>query len=177
MDSHEKKPIKIKIQKKDLLSAEAIININIMFLINARKGVKNKKGEKAIYELHGKTHKQMKKYIKNLPSDHRSNITQINIDFPTKTYIYNQCAYYFRAYSRSQIFLDANHRTGFFSLALILRKKGIIINADVEDIVGLTEYIRGMGWLKMGELGVNLKEKDDEYHYLVKWFTEKLEFR
>jgi len=146
-----------------------------MFLINSRKGVKNRKGEKTIYELHGKTHRQMKKYIKELPSEYRNNITRINIDFPINTDIYRQCAYYFRAYSRSQIFLDANHRTGFFSLALILKRKGIIINADVEDIIGLTEYIRGMGWLKMGQLGVNLKEKDDEFHYLVKWFVKKLE--
>ena len=119
----------------------------------------------------------MQKYIMELPEDSVEYLQKILDNFPEDEDIYNQSAYYFRAFSRGQIFLDANHRTGYFSLANILKKKRIIINADLDEVIGLTEYIKAKGWLKQTNMNVNLIEKDEEYYTLLKWFEDKLELR
>jgi len=119
----------------------------------------------------------MKKYILEPPKELTDFIIKIRLNFPENADIYNQCAYYFRAFSRSQLFYDANHRTGYFSLSQVLNKKGIMINADLNEIIGLTEYIKAQGWIKQTDMMVNLTEKDEEYHALVDWFGEKLELR
>ena len=116
----------------------------------------------------------MKKYILNLPVEDPNKILW---NFPEKSNIFHQCAYYFRAFSRSQIFLDANHRTGFFSLLAILKKKGMDIDADADDIISMTEYVKAQGWLALPDMDVSLKEKDEEYEFLVDWFKERLQFR
>jgi len=122
------------------------------------------------------SYNQMRKYICNLPQEKIGFIEKIMDNFPEKATIYEQCAYYFRAFSRGQIFLDGNHRTGYFSLQNILNRKGIIIIADLNEITGLTEYIKDQGWYKMGQVMVNLKEKDEEYYVLLDWFKERLDF-
>jgi hypothetical protein len=45
------------------------------------------------------------------------------------------------------------------------------------DIQCLVEYIKGQGWFKQCDISVNLKEKDEEFLVLKKWFEEKLNFR
>ena len=120
------------------------------------------------------SHSQMKKYILDLTVE---DLNKILWNFPEKSNIFHQCAYYFRAFSRSQIFLDANHRTGYFSLKAILKKKGVNINADADDITSMTEYVKGQGWLALPDMDVSLKEKDEEYKFLVDWFKERLQLR
>ena len=164
----------IKIRKKDLPTVYAIKQINLTFLMDSKKGVKDSSGTRAVYHLLGRSYNQMKKYIQNLPMERTNSIERILSNFPTRSHIFNQCAYYYRAFSRAQIFPDANHRTGFFSLQYLVRLQGLYIDSDNEEIVGLTEYIRGQGWLKIGDITVRLTEKDDQYKYLVSWFKEKL---
>ena len=41
----------------------------------------------------------------------------------------------------------------------------------------MTEYMKGQGWIKQGEMNVSLTEKDEEYNFLLGFFKEKLEFR
>ena len=167
----------VKIKKSDLPTVYAIKQINLTFLMDSKKGIKDSSGSRAVYHLRGMSYSQMKKYIQNLPAERTNAIERILSDFPIRSHIFNQCAYYYRAFSRTQVFFDANHRTGFFSLANILRKKGILIDPDEHEIISMSEYIRGKGWLKMGDLKVNLKEHDEEYEFLVEWFEEKLKFR
>ena len=178
MDRDEKKIQKIRIQKSELPSVEILKQINLKFLRNAKQGKKDSGGEKTIYHLYQfNSYSQTRKYIVNLPDD-KVDIIRALIDyFPEKSSIYCQCAYYYRAFSRGQIFPDANHRTGFFSLQQLVNQNGLYIDCDNEEVVGLTEYIRGQGWLKMGDITVRLTEKDDEYNYLVDWFKEKLKLR
>ena len=59
----------IKITKDELPTPYAIKQTNLTFLMNAKKGVKNSKGEKTIYHLYGVPVNQMKKYILNLPKE------------------------------------------------------------------------------------------------------------
>ena len=97
--------------------------------------------------------------------------------FPLDINIYGQCAYYFRAFSRGQIFLDANHRTGYFSLTNILRKKGIIINASLSEITAMTEYMKAQGWIKQGEMNVSLTEKVIHLHFFIgscDWYVAEI---
>lgn len=148
-----------------------------MFLMDAKKGVKSSSGESTIYNLNDKSYHQMKDYILNLPSENVTYIERIMMDFPARSSIYDQCAYYLRAFSRAQIFPDANHRTGYFSLVNILKKKGILIDADAGEITALFEYIKGQGWMEQGEMVVNLKDKDAEYNHLKNWFTMRLKLR
>jgi len=163
-----------QISKSCLPSAEAIKQINLMFLMNAKKALKTASGERPIYNLYDKSFHQMKNYILRLPAENVSYIEKIMSNFPEKSSIYDQCAYYMRAFSRAQIFLDANHRTGFFSLANILKKMGIFIAADAMEITALFEYIKGQGWIEQGEMIVNLKQKDEELNFLSRWFRMRL---
>jgi len=169
-----KNAIKYRISKSELLSPRSLKQINLQFLMNAKKGIKNSDGDVTQYILHDMSHSKMKKYILALP---KNDIIKINLNFPEKSDIFNQCAYYFRAFSRGQIFLDANHRTAYFSLKAILKKKGIEINADNAEITAMTEYVKGQGWIKLPIMDVNLKEKDEVYRFLVDWFQEKLKLR
>lgn len=175
--SFRRRRIRRRISKKDLPDPYTIKYINLMFLQNAKRERKSSTGEVTEYLLHGMTFDKMKHYVLDLPEEKISYIQKIIDNFPEKDDIYQQCAYYFRAFSRGQIFLDANHRTGYFSLANILRKNGIKINADLHEIVGLTEYIKAQGWLKQTTMKVNVLEKDEEYYGLLKWFEDKLELR
>lgn len=145
--------------------------------MNAKKGQKDSKGEVTVYNLEDLSYNQMKDRIINLPEEQREYLMKILLNFPENATIFEQCAYYFRAFSRGQIFADANHRTGFFSLGSILKRKGIKICADNDDINSMTEYIKAEGWINLCDMDVNLKEKDEEYEFLVGWFREKLEFR
>ena len=172
-----KSRIKRNILKKDLPDPYTVKYINLMFLQNAKRERKSSTGEVTEYLLHGMNWNQMKRYILNLSEENVSYIQKIMDNFPEDGDIYQQSAYYFRAFSRGQIFLDANHRTGYFSLANILKKNGVKINADIYEIIGLTEYIKAKGWLKQTIMNVNLLEKDEEYYVLVKWFEDKLELR
>jgi prophage maintenance system killer protein len=166
--------IAIRIERKDLPTPYAIKIINKMFLRNAKRQVKNSSGERTIYNMHDKTYKQMGKYILNVSDE---SIQKIINNFPLYVNIYEQCAYYFRAFSRGQIFLDANHRTGYFSLSNILKKKSIIINANLNEITSMTEYMKGQGWIKQGQMNIRLTEKDEEYFFLAEFFKERLELR
>jgi prophage maintenance system killer protein len=166
--------LKYRLSKSDLLSANSIKQANLEFLINAKKGAKNTQGEKTQYLLHDMSFNQMKKYILNLPVD---DLNKILWHFPEKSNLFHQCAYYFRAFSRSQIFLDANHRTGYFTLKIILKKMGIDVTADANDITSMTEYVKAQGWLALPDMDVSLKEKDEEFRFLVDWFEERLQFR
>jgi prophage maintenance system killer protein len=166
--------ITARIERKDLPTPYTIKIINIMFLRNAKRQVKNSSGEQTIYHLHDKTYNQMRKYILNVPDE---GIQKIIDNFPFYENIYEQCAYYFRAFSRGQIFLDGNHRTGFFSLSNILKKKSIIINANLNEIVSMTEYMKAKGWIKQGQMNVRLTQRDEEYIFLVEFFKERLELR
>lgn len=148
-----------------------------MFLMNTKRGVKSSDGEQTIYHLHDMSYNKMKNYILHLPTELIIGIQKIMDNFPENFNIHEQCAYYMRAFSRSQIFLDGNHRTGYFSLVNILKKKGIIIDSDTYEITSLTEYIKGQGWMEQGNTTVNLKEKDDEYYFLADWFEKRLKFR
>lgn len=177
MQKKDNNPIKVKIYRHELPTPYTIKQINLMFLLNAKRGVKSSTGELTVYHLYDRSYNQMKDYILNLPDELVTYIEKIMLNFPDNAPLYNQCAYYFRAFSRGQIFYDANHRTGYFSLATILKKKDIIINARLIEVAQLTEYIKAQGWLKQGEMNVNLNEKDDEYYALVKWFEIKLELR
>ena len=49
--------ISIRIEKKELPTPYTIKIINIMFLRNAKRQVKNSSEEKTIYHLHDKTYK------------------------------------------------------------------------------------------------------------------------
>ncbi len=166
--------INLRIDRKDLPTPYTIKIINKMFLKNAKKEVKNSKGEKTIYNMHDKTYHEMSKYILNVPDE---DIQKVITNFPLSVNIYEQSAYYFRAFSRGQTFLDANHRTGFFSLSNILKKKSIIINANLNEITTMTEYMKGQGWIKQGLMNIRLTEKDEEYVFLTEFFKEKLELR
>lgn len=55
--------------KEDLPSPYAIKCINQEFLKNYVKEKKDEHGEPTFYELHGKTPKEMKKYINDLPEE------------------------------------------------------------------------------------------------------------
>ena len=165
----------IKIKKTELPNVKVIIDINLECLKDSKNIDEEQDEDTPIYCLHGMTYNQMRKYICNLPEEKIVFIEKIMNNFPEKANIYAQCAFYFRAFSRGQIFYDANHRTGYFSLQNILNRKGIIIKADLDEITGLTEYIKGQGWLKMGKIPVNLKEKDEEYYVLRDWFKERLD--
>ena len=104
-------------------------------------------------------------------------IEKIRLNFPDEDDIFEQSAYWYRAFSRGQVFHDANHRTGFFSWKNLLHNRGIEIKADAYEIVCLTEAIKGMGWIQQGEMVVNLREKDDEFMMLKRWFRDRLQFR
>jgi hypothetical protein len=140
---------KIKFYRTNLPNVETLKAINLRFLMDAKNGLKDSKGDVAIYHLFEGSYSQMRKRITDLSSDKVQIIEAINIHFPENTNIYCQCAYYYRAFSRSQIFPDANHRTGYFSLQRMLEIKGLEINADNDEVVGLTEYIRA-GVVKNG---------------------------
>ena len=166
----------IKIYKQDLPGPEVIKQINYSFYQNARKAQKRGYDE-PVYLTHGLTHNQMRKKILTMASEETASLTKFIVCFPSNSNLYSQCAYWYRAFSRSQLFLDANHRTGFFSLQNVLRKKELIIDASNEEITALTYYIKNSGWIKQGEMVVNLKEKDDEYYKLKTWFSDRLKFR
>jgi prophage maintenance system killer protein len=170
-------PINIKLKREDLPSIRSIQSINLAFLDDARREIKDGRGNVTVYILHDMSYHQMKRYILKLPPDREEALRSIMENFPEKTDIYEQCAYYFRGFSRSQIFLDANHRTGYFSLVNLLRRKGLCLDASAYDVTAMTEFIKGQGWLLQGEMTVNLKGKDDEFLYLVDWFKERLQFR
>jgi prophage maintenance system killer protein len=175
MKGDEKKILKKHILKSDLPTVEMLKQINLKFLNNAKQGKKDSCGVETVYHLyHFESYSKTRKHIVGLPQNKVEIIESMIKHFPEKTSIYEQCAYYYRAFSRAQIFPDANHRTGFFSLQYLVRLQGLYIDSDNEEIVGLTEYIRGQGWLKMGDITVRLTEKDDQYKYLVSWFKEKL---
>jgi len=174
MTIHEDGLITEQITKEDLPRAHAIQQINLMFLMNAKRAQRSASGERPIYNLFDRSYHQMKNYILKLPSENVRYIEKIMENFPERSSIYDQCAYYMRAFSRAQIFLDANHRTGFFSLANILKRKSIVIDADAREITALFEFIKGQGWIEQGEMMVTLKEKDDEFRYLSKWFRLRL---
>ena len=177
MRTHDDEIIKELISKTDLPRAKPIQQINLMFMMDAKKGVRSSSGEKPIYNLSDKSFHQMKEYLLKLLAENVGYIEKIMMNFPDKSAIHEQCAYYMRAFSRAQIFPDANHRTGFFSLARILEKKGIVIDADAQEITALFEYIKGQGWMEQGEMMVNLKAKDAEYQHLSNWFRLRLKFR
>jgi prophage maintenance system killer protein len=177
MKMHNGETISERIRKADLPRAKPIQQINLNFMMDAKKAVKSPSGEKPIYNLSDKSYHQMKQYILRLPAENVSYIDKIIMNFPEKSSIYEQCAYYMRAFSRAQIFPDANHRTGYFSLARILAKKGFVIGADAQEITALFEYIKGQGWMEQGEMMVNLKDKDSEYYHLCNWFRMRLKFR
>jgi prophage maintenance system killer protein len=177
MRTHDDDLTNERISKTDLPRAKPIQQINLMFMMDAKKGVRSPSGEKPIYNLSDKSFHQMKMYLLKLPAENVGYIEKIMLNFPEKSAIHEQCAYYMRAFSRAQIFPDANHRTGFFSLARILEKKGINIEADAQEITALFEYIKGQGWMEQGEMMVNLREKDAEYRHLCNWFRLRLKFR
>jgi hypothetical protein len=131
-----KRLLKIQIFKTDLPSVNAIKQINLLILKQSKitekdKGLKSSRGEYMIYNLWGISYGQMKKYILNLPQEKITYLENIKLNFPEKSSIFDQCAYYFRAFSRCQIFKDGNHRTGFFALQNILRKKDIKIDTSL----------------------------------------------
>ena len=167
---------RIKIYKQDLPGPEVVKQINYSFYLNARKA--QKKGfDEPIYLTHNYTHNQMRKKILEMTSEETASLAKFINCFPSNSDIYCQCAYWYRAFSRSQLFPDANHRTGIFSLQNILRKKGVFIDASNDEITALTDYIKNSGWIKQGEMVVNLTEKDDEYKKLKTWFNDKLKLR
>ena len=114
-----KEPIKIKarISKTELPSADTIINININFLIRAKRKKMYKNRKITVYKTHDLSYNQMKKRLLHLHSEDKYKITKINLNFPERSNIYAQCAYYFRAFGKAQIFPDANHRTLYFALS------------------------------------------------------------
>ena len=172
-------PIKIKarISKTELPSADTIINININFLIRAKQKKMDKNRKITVYKTQDLSHNQMKKRLLHLHSEDKYKITKINLNFPKQSNIYAQCAYYFRAFGKAQIFPDANHRTGYFALFQILRKKGLKIEADYDELRGMMEYIRGEEWIEQTEMNIYLKEKDEIYKFLFEWFKKYLVFR
>ena len=153
-----------------------MIQINYAFYQNSRK-VPKKSQEVPIYMTHGLSHSRLKKMILNPEQEEREFIEKIRMNFPDGDDIFEQSAYWYRAFSRGQVFHDANHRTGFFSWKNLLHNKGIEINAESYEIASLTEAIKGMGWIQQGEMVVNLREKDDEYIMLKSWFRDRLQFR
>jgi len=169
--------IKARITKSELPSADTIININLNFLMRAKRKEMDKNKKVAIYNTHDLSFNQLKKHLKNFPSDDKYKITQVNLNFPERTNIYGQCAYYFRAFGKAQIFPDANHRTGYFALSQILKKKGLKIDADYNELRGMMEYMRGEEWIELSEMNIYLKEKDEIYEFLVEWFKKNLVFR
>lgn len=54
---------------------------------------------------------------------------------------------------------------------------GIIINASLDDIVCITNYMKAEGWITQGQMIQNLKEKDEEHRYLLAWFQRVLQLR
>ena len=167
----------IHITKGELPSADTIINININFLLRAKRKEMDRNKKVAIYNTHDLSFNQVKKQLMNFPKDDKYKITQINLNFPERVQIYRQCVYYFRAFSKSQIFPDANHRTGYFALSQILKKKGLIIDAEYDELRGMMEYLRGEEWIEQTEMNIYLKEKDVIYKFLVGWFKKYLVFR
>jgi prophage maintenance system killer protein len=153
-----------------------LIQINYAFYQNSRK-TPGKGVDAPIYLTHGFSHSKLKKMILNPEPEERDFIEKIRLNFPDEDDIFEQSAYWYRAFSRGQVFHDANHRTGFFSWKNILRNKDLEINADAYEIGSLTETIKGMGWIQQGEMVVNLKEKDEEYMMLKMWFKDRLQFR
>ena len=125
--------IKERISKAELPSADTIINININFLIMARQKKRDKNKKVPVYNTHDQSYNQVQKELLHFPSEDKYKITQINLNFPERANIYAQCAYYFRAFGKAQLFPDANHRTGFFALSQILKKKGLVIDADYDE--------------------------------------------
>jgi prophage maintenance system killer protein len=166
--------IKARITKGELPSAETIINININFLVRAKQKKMDKNKKITHYETQDLPYNQVKKQLLNFSADDKYKITQINLNFPERSNIYAQCAYYFRAFGKAQIFPDANHRTGYFALSQILKKKGIKIEADYDELRGMMEYLRGEEWIEQTEMNIYLKEKDEIYRFLVGWFKKNL---
>ena len=169
--------INVRIAKSELPSADTIININLNFLLRAKRKEMDKNKKVAIYNTHDMSYNKVKKLLLNFPSDDKYKITQINLNFPERARIYGQCAYYFRAFSKSQIFPDANHRTGYFGLSQILKKKGLKIEADYDELRGMMEYMRGEEWIEQTEMNIYLKEKDEIYKFLLEWFKKNLVLR
>jgi prophage maintenance system killer protein len=175
--SKQQEKIKARISKTELPSADTVINININFLIRAKQKKMDKNKKITVYKTHDLSYNQVKKQLLHFPAEDKYKITQINLNFPEKANIYAQCAYYFRAFGKAQIFPDANHRTGYFALSQILRKKGLKIDADYDELRGMMEYIRGEEWIEQTEMNVYLKEKDEIFKFLEDWFKNNLVFR
>ena len=169
--------INVRITKSELPSADTIININLNFLLRAKRKEMDKNKKVAIYNTHDMSYNKVKKNLLNFPADDKYKITQINLNFPDRSNIYVQCAYYFRAFSKAQIFPDANHRTGYFALSQILKKKGLKIEADYDELRGMMEYMRGEEWIEQTEMNIYLKDKDKIYKFLVDWFKKNLVLR
>jgi len=93
--------------KQDLPRPYTVKMINLRFLKEFKKSQHTKK-EVPFYELHGKSFKEMERYI--LSPDRDEGIEKINDNLPSGKDIYSQSAYYLRAFSRSQIFEDAKER-------------------------------------------------------------------
>ncbi len=165
----------IRIKKSEIPPPTAVMQVNYMFYLNYKKEVVDSGGSKTVYNLWGEARHHTKKVI--LESEKiRLTIGEINANFPTRSHIYNQCAYYYRAFSKCQIFPDANHRTGYFCIRKILNDKGLRITVEHEEIVQISESIRGKQYIESGDIAVTLKEKDEVYKDLVDWFSQVLKF-
>lgn len=163
------------IYKHELPSPYTVKHINLWFM-KKYKTSKRKRMKKAFYyEMHGKSFKEMKRFI--LDPERDEVIDKINKNFPRQGDVYSQSAYYLRAFSRSQIFLDANHRTGFFSLIEILRPKGYFIDANIDSIQTLGDYLKSHFYIHQGEIVINLKKRDEVYDVILKWLKEHLDLR
>jgi prophage maintenance system killer protein len=167
----------VKIYRSDLPTVYVIKQINLMLLRMSKKGLFNKNKEPMVYHTWGRSYKEMRRYILEPPTQCEEKIIQIRMKFPEDADIFEQCAYYFRAFSKCQIFLDGNHRTGYFSLIEILKKNGLCIKTNIDEINNLSEYIKGKGWIKQCDINVDLKERDDEFFALKEWFEKRLQFR
>jgi len=160
--------------KQDLPRPYTVKMINLRFLKEFKKSQHGKK-EVPFYELHGKTFKEMERYI--MSPDRDEGIEKINENLPSGKDIYSQSAYYLRAFSRSQIFEDANHRTGLFCLRQVVKIRGYELKASVEDVQQLGDYLKSHFYIHQGEIMVNLKEKDDVYDVIYDWIKPRLDLR
>ena len=175
--SPQKKSLgRIKISIHELPSLYVIKNVNYRLLNEAKRGLTNKDGEPMIYETWGKTFDDTKKIILNPSPDCQKKFIDIRKHFPVRAYIFSQCAYYFRAFSKCQLFPDGNHRTGYFSLLQIMKKKNLRLKAGLVEINQLSVYLKNMGIMEC-DINVNLIEKDEVYKYLREWFEQELDFR
>ena len=161
------------IYKYELPTPYTVKLINLRFLDDYVMGIKRNKKDVHVYELHGMTYKQMRRNI--LSPDKDELIERINSNFPTGGDIYSQSAYYFRAFSRSQIFYDANHRTGYFCLWQLIHHKGYELKATIDDVQMLGTYLKNFSYVNQGDMDIFLKEKDEVYDEIYKWLRKELD--